>query len=77
MDGIELIPDNIRNKPIKFMCCFCGKGVDSKKMCWITVSIDVDQKKYIDQQTYWCHKKCFKNSLDKICQEEMVLGDKK
>lgn len=48
------------NKPIVFLCCFCGKGVKKPKVMISTM-----------KQAFWAHRKCLSKRLCKACKENV------
>lgn len=56
----------MNNVELKFMCCFCGKGIKSSKIdpCAINVMINFDKEKEKQySQDFFCHIECFKNRI--------------
>ena len=56
----------INTSEIGYMCCFCGKTIESSPVdpCWVNVMINIDKeksKRY--DQDFYCHIACFKSKI--------------
>lgn len=61
---------------INYKCCFCGTIIKSTKIdpCDLNILINVDKaKNYQDNQTFYCHIDCFRNTLDNQIKNALIV----
>lgn len=58
----------LRGKEIVFACCFCDDGIKENEAGKGTATITFDDESC---QTYWCHIRCLKKKMTKLCKGEI------
>ena len=65
---------------VNFQCCLCGESIDRDSgidPCGVTIFSKVDTDKNEQEQTFFCHLDCFRNSMDAGAREYLIFEDQK
>lgn len=61
---------------LKYRCCFCNQMIESTNVdpCDVNILINYDKaKEQQDNQTFWCHIRCFREKLHNEIKNLLVV----
>lgn len=67
---------NTNIKELKYRCCFCNSMIESTDVdpCDLNILINIDKSKdKQDNQTFYCHIHCFRETLHKDILKMLVV----